>query len=401
MKRRFLSLLCALALLLAAVPSAAALEGESRRAQEVLTVLNIAGNPPADSALKTAIPRGEAAVLLLRFSGSGVSQPDTALSRAKAAGWLTRTVPQEGPITAGEFCAALLRLLGYEGASDTDGTVYARRIGLTARDYEGNLTWGDALQILRDALTFPYRDGPAVIQQLTGAGFCARSDAEALGLFDEELTARQTADRYMSAVFCIRTYETDLEYRMGVPSGEASGFFITSDGLAATNYHTIEGALYATATLVTGEVYPVERVVYHDKGMDIALLKISRTSTDKAEAPAFAVLELAEEADLRPGDVVYTLGNPLGLGLAVSSGIVSDVDRVVDTYTLPCVMNTADISQGSSGGALLNVYGHVVAVTSGAYTYGNNMYLAVPIAPVLKADWTAQGQTLAEVARAS
>lgn len=401
MKRRFLSLLCALALLLAAVPSAAALEGEARRALEVLTVLNIAGNPPADSALKTAIPRGEAAVLLLRFSGSGVSQPDTALSRAKAAGWLTRTVPQEGPITAGEFCAALLRLLGYEGASDTDGTVYARRIGLTARDYEGNLTWGDALQILRDALTFPYRDGPAVIQQLTGAGFCARSDAEALGLFDEELTARQTADRYMSAVFCIRTYETDLEYRMGVPSGEASGFFITSDGLAATNYHTIEGALYATATLVTGEVYPVERVVYHDKGMDIALLKISRTSTDKAEAPAFAVLELAEEADLRPGDVVYTLGNPLGLGLAVSSGIVSDVDRVVDTYTLPCVMNTADISQGSSGGALLNVYGHVVAVTSGAYTYGNNMYLAVPIAPVLEADWTAQGQTLAEVARAS
>lgn len=401
MKRRFLSLLCALALLLAAVPSAAALEGEARRALEVLTVLNIAGNPPADSALKTAIPRGEAAVLLLRVSGSGVSQPDTALSRAKAAGWLTRTVPQEGPITAGEFCAALLRLLGYEGASDTDGTVYARRIGLTARDYEGNLTWGDAFQILRDALTFPYRDGPAVIQQLTGAGFCARSDAEALGLFDEELTARQTADRHMSAVFCIRTYETDLEYRMGVPSGEASGFFITSDGLAATNYHTIEGALYATATLVTGEVYPVERVVYHDKGMDIALLKISQTSTDKAEAPAFAVLELAEEADLRPGDVVYTLGNPLGLGLAVSSGIVSDVDRVVDTYTLPCVMNTADISQGSSGGALLNIYGHVVAVTSGAYTYGNNMYLAVPIAPVLEADWTAQGQTLAEVARAS
>ena len=145
----------------------------------------------------------------------------------------------------------------------------------------------------------------------------------------------------------------------------------------------------------------MERVVYHDKGMDIALLRISRTSTDKAEAPAFAVLELAEEADLRPGDTVYTLGNPLGLGLAVSSGIVSDVDRVVDTYTLPCVMNTADISQGSSGGALLNVYGHVVAVTSGAYTYGNNMYLAVPIAPVLEADWTAQGQTLAEVARAS
>ena len=100
MKRRFLSLLCALALLLAAVPSAAALEGEARRALEVLTVLNIAGNPPADSALKTAIPRGEAAVLLLRFSGSGVSHPDTALTRSKAAGWLKGTSRSIGEISA-------------------------------------------------------------------------------------------------------------------------------------------------------------------------------------------------------------------------------------------------------------------------------------------------------------
>ena len=61
-------------------------------------------------------------------------------------------------------------------------------------------------------------------------------------------------------------------------------------------------------------------------------------------------------------------------------------------------MNTADISQGSSGGALLNVYGDVIAVTSGAYTYGNNMYLAVPVDPVLTADLTVSGLTLAEVA---
>ena len=62
-------------------------------------------------------------------------------------------------------------------------------------------------------------------------------------------------------------------------------------------------------------------------------------------------------------------------------------------------MNTADISQGSSGGALLNVYGHVIAVTSGAYTYGNNMYLAVPADPVLEADLTVSGLTLKEVVK--
>ena len=60
-------------------------------------------------------------------------------------------------------------------------------------------------------------------------------------------------------------------------------------------------------------------------------------------------------------------------------------------------MSTADISQGSSGGALLNVYGQVVGVTSGAFVFGNNMYLAVAIDPVLKADLTVEGQTLDQV----
>ena len=71
---------------------------------------------------------------------------------------------------------------------------------------------------------------------------------------------------------------------------------------------------------------------------------------------------------------------------------------MVERYALPCVMNTADISQGSSGGALVNVYGQVIAVTSGAYTYGNSMYLAVPVDPVMEADLTSEGWTLAEVA---
>ena len=84
---------------------------------------------------------------------------------------------------------------------------------------------------------------------------------------------------------------------------------------------------------------------------------------------------------------------------ATTNGAWSPSTRDVERYTLPCVMNTADISHGSSGGALLNVYGQVIAVTSGAYTYGNNMYLAVPVDPVLEADLTVSGKTLAEVAK--
>ena len=192
-------------------------------------------------------------------------------------------------------------------------------------------------------------------------------------------------------------YTDEKSVKNGTPSANASGFFITSDGLAVTNYHSIESSIYATVTLCTDEVYEVDRVVYYDKEIDIAVIQISRTSTTGTETSAFAALELAGTGDIRSGDTVYTLSNPLGLGLAVSSGIISDPARDVERYQLPCVMSTASISQGSSGGALLNVYGQVIAITSGAYTYGNNMYLAVPVDPAMSADLTAPGWTLPEL----
>ena len=144
----------------------------------------------------------------------------------------------------------------------------------------------------------------------------------------------------------------------------------------------------------------MESVVWYDTGMDLAVLRVSRVSSAHKTTSAFACLELAGTADLRPGDTVYTLSNPLGLGLAATSGVVSAVGHKVDRYDLPCVVNTADISRGSSGGALLNVYGQVVAVTSGAYTYGNSMYLAVPADPILSADLSGAGLPLAEVVKA-
>ena len=217
---------------------------------------------------------------------------------------------------------------------------------------------------------------------------------------EQELTARQIADRCSSAVFCLNVYTTQKELDFQIPSAQASGFFISADGLAVTNYHSIEGAIHAEAVLSTGETYPVESVIYYDTGMDLAVLRISRTSGEGKAASAFSALEMVGTEDLRAGDIVYALGNPLGMGLAVSSGIISATERDVDGYALPCIMNTADISKGSSGGALLNVCGQVIAVTSGAFTYGNSMYLAVPVAPVMEADLTGEGLTLAQVTAA-
>ena len=421
MKKRIFAFFCALTLLLGAVPAAAALEGETLRAADTLAALGLidAGNYDFDK----PAARAQAAVLLVRLAGaeqaaakdlwiSGFTDVPawaaTAVTYAAHQGWvsgtsLTRFSPN-GAVTANAWCAMLLRMLGYSDKNGdftvSDAAAFAQRLGLTARGYDGPLTHGQLYEIARDALTFPRKDGTgSIAAHLAGQSASVRAAANALGLLSETLTARQAADRLMAAVFCLDTYEKQEQADKGDPSANASGFFISADGLAVTNYHSIEDAILATVTLVTGETYPVERVICYDPDIDIAVLRVSRTSTANKTTSAFAFLDLVGVADARRGDTVYTLGNPLGLGLAVSSGIISATDRKVDSYALPCIMNTADISKGSSGGALLNVYGQVVAVTTGAYTYGNNMYLAVPVDPVMEADLTIQGQTLAEVAK--
>lgn len=396
MKKRLTAMFCALILLISALPAASALEGEGHRAADLLAALNLM-DEAEDYALGEPALRAQSTALLVMLSGGNKSD-HSALDYAMDKGWVTSASGQKEAVTADEFCASLFRLLGYAdgGFPVETAATYARHIGMISKTYKGELTRGDLFQIVRDVLTFPAPDGSTLIQKRIDQGLCTQATANALGLFNQELTARQVADRYMSAVFCIRSYDSEKDFREKKVSGEASGFFITADGLAVTNHHTIDTAVLATATLVTGETYSIERVLFYDPDIDIALVRVNQMSVDGEVTPAFATLDIAGSEDLRPGDVVYTLGNPLGLGLAVSSGIVSDTNRDVESYALPMVMNTADISHGSSGGALLNVYGRVTGVTSGAYTYGNNMYLAVPVEAILEVDWTIEGQTLAE-----
>ena len=399
MKKRLLSLLCVLVLTVSVIPAASALEGEAARAADTLSTLGL-----IDSTYNLDAPatRAQAAVLLVHLAG--------AEQAAAADNWLAgfRDVPasiaQEVNYAGSAF---LLRMLGYsDKAGDftiADAAGFAQRIGLFPIAYTGTLTQGDLFEMAADALSFSYRDGSAtVIGRLVSQGTVSQAAANALGLLTPALTARQVADRCAAAVFRLDTYETEAYRDEGLVTGEASGFFITEDGLAVTNYHSIADAVSATATLSTGDVYEVERVIYYDPDIDIAVIRVSHAALKGHDTSAFATLDIADSGtgDLRAGDTVYAIGNPLGLGLAVSSGIVSATQRDVERYALPCVMSTADISEGSSGGALLNVYGQAVAVTSGAYVYGNSMYLAVPIDPILTADLTGEGLTLPEVLEA-
>lgn len=426
MKKRVLAFLCALLLLTGAVPFAAAQEGETLRAADALHTLGlINGTGASGYALESPATRAQAAVLLVRLAGaqqdaaadnwfSGYRDVPTWASRAVHyavhQGWIDSPASAgldfhpDTAITADEWFTFLLRMLGYDDDagdfSPDSAALFAQHIGLTPQASTGSLSRGQLFILLESALSFSYKDGSAtVISRLIDRGIVSRAAANALGFLSPVLTARQVAERYTAAAFHLDVYTRQIELDIDMPMVNASGFFISADGLAVTNYHTIEDSVHAVATLSTGEVYPVQRVLYYDPDADIAVIQISKTSRSGHVTSAFAHLDIAPSGtrDVRPGDPVYTLSDPLGMGLAVSSGIISATNRDVERYSVPCLMSTADISQGSSGGALLNALGQVIGVTSGAYTYGNSMYLAVPIDPVLSADLTGEGWTIREI----
>ena len=426
MKKRVLAFLCALLLLTGAVPFAAAQEGETLRAADALHTLGlINGTGTSGYALESPATRAQAAVLLVRLAGaqqdaaadnwfSGYRDVPAWASRAVHyavhQGWIDSPASAgldfhpDTAITADEWFTFLLRTLGYDDAagdfSPDSAALFAQHIGLTPQASTGFLSRGQLFVLLESALSFSYKDGSAtVISRLIDRGIVSRAAANALGFLSPVLTARQVAERYTAAAFHLDVYTRQIELDIDMPMVNASGFFISADGLAVTNYHTIEDSVHAVATLSTGEVYPVQRVLYYDPDADIAVIQISKTSRSGHVTSAFAHLDIAPSGtrDVRPGDPVYTLSDPLGMGLAVSSGIISATNRDVERYSVPCLMSTADISQGSSGGALLNALGQVIGVTSGAYTYGNSMYLAVPIDPVLSADLTGEGWTIREI----
>lgn len=426
MKKRVLAFLCALLLLTGAVPFAAAQEGETLRAADALHTLGlINGTGASGYALESPATRAQAAVLLVRLAGaqqdaaadnwfSGYRDVPTWASRAVHyavhQGWIDSPASAgldfhpDTAITADEWFTFLLRMLGYDDDagdfSPDSAALFAQHIGLTPQASTGFLSRGQLFILLESALSFSYKDGSAtVISRLIDRGIVSRAAANALGFLSPVLTARQVAERYTAAAFHLDVYTRQIELDIDMPMVNASGFFISADGLAVTNYHTIEDSVHAVATLSTGEVYPVQRVLYYDPDADIAVIQISKTSRSGHVTSAFAHLDIAPSGtrDVRPGDPVYTLSDPLGMGLAVSSGIISATNRDVERYSVPCLMSTADISQGSSGGALVNALGQVIGVTSGAYTYGNSMYLAVPIDPVLSADLTGEGWTIREI----
>jgi serine protease Do len=137
-----------------------------------------------------------------------------------------------------------------------------------------------------------------------------------------------------------------------------SGVIVRADGYVLTNHHVIDGADQVRVELSDGRSVKGE-VVGSDAPSDLAVLKI--------DAHDLQTLTLGDSEQVRVGDVVLALGNPLGVGQTVTMGIVSAKGRATgmgDGSFEDFIQTDAPINQGNSGGALVSTRGELIGINS-------------------------------------
>ena len=174
--------------------------------------------------------------------------------------------------------------------------------------------------------------------------------------------------------------------------GVGSGFVYDKRGHIITNSHVIQASESINVTFLDGRSYEAS-VVGVDKFTDIAIIKVD------AEPSTLHPLKFGDSSELKVGQQIAAIGNPFGLSGSMTSGIVSQVGRLLPSasgYSIPDVIQTdAAINPGNSGGPLLNMRGEVIGVnnaiqsTTGEFAgvgFAIPSQTMVKIAPILISD---------------
>lgn len=170
-----------------------------------------------------------------------------------------------------------------------------------------------------------------------------------------------------------------------------SGIIVSQDDdylYIATNNHVVDGATSLTVTFTDNATVSAE-VKGTDPSTDLAVVKVARNSIEDATMSAIKIATLGDSDSLRVGQACIAIGNALGYGQSVTTGVISALNREVSvsdsssntSYTAELVQTDAAINPGNSGGALLDASGAVIGINSVKYsdTEVEGIGYAIPI----------------------
>jgi S1-C subfamily serine protease len=162
------------------------------------------------------------------------------------------------------------------------------------------------------------------------------------------VSLNQLFNKYRSAVFMVLTSNGEQDY-------QGTGFFITADGVAVSNYHVFEGTSRGNDLIKTadGIELQIEKVLSQSRDDDFIIFKVRLNNRVE-----FTPIPIAQN-NPEIGEDVFAIGNPLGFEHTLSKGIVSGYRN-----NKSLIQTTAEITRGSSGGPLMNMKGEVVGITT-------------------------------------
>jgi len=195
-------------------------------------------------------------------------------------------------------------------------------------------------------------------------------ESEALDAYSEVVTT--AAERVGPAVVKIERRASSRRRTPHGTSGVGSGVIFGSDGRILTNAHVVGNAARAQIILADGRSFTAA-VVGADRSTDLALLRIG--------AIDLPVAELRQD-NLRVGQLVIAIGNPLGFGWTVSAGVVSALGRTIEGQGVilrNLIQTDTPINPGNSGGPLVDARGRVIGITTAMVPFAQGLGFAIPI----------------------
>ncbi len=277
-----------------------------------------------------------------------------------------------------------LILLAGVGFCSVQGYKWLNETKKELEEYAGDTSGSKQAEVFNNTSDSTIDELPSLIQ------LASRSDAKPLpDIVDEimpSVVGVSATFEYTQPSFSIWGWNTSPQLQQAKATG--TGFIITDDGYIVTNAHVIydsseyeAGEAIDVSVLFSDETEHSAKIIAYDIETDIAVLKVN----EKDLTPAI----LGDSDELRVGELVLAVGNPLGFDLfgSVTSGIVSALNREIsiNEKSMTLIQTDAAINNGNSGGPLLNSCGQVIGINSAkmSTSYGSasveGLGFAIPI----------------------